>query len=121
MQRRRSAAIDGAELDAAIERIAHVVGAETDDDLARTDAFGRQPPGELAVLPLEALLDDSGAFLRQQLVGRRVAGPAGVADDANAGATRRDAVRDLLQPEGVLRLLVGGLEQRRRARVEEQL
>src|SRR3954462_5745445 len=106
MQRRRSAAIDGAQLDAAIERVADVVGAEADDDLARADALRSHARGDLAVLPFEALLDDRGALLRQQLVGRPLAGAARVADDPHASAARRDVVRDLLQPDRVLRLLI---------------
>src|SRR5215472_477017 len=80
-----SAAVDAAELDAAVERIAQVVGAEADDDLARADAFGADPRRELAVLTLEVLLDRRRAFLREHLVGLRIAGAAGMPDDLQAG------------------------------------
>src|SRR5690242_3632366 len=109
----RSAAVDPAELDATVERVAGVVGAEPDDDLAGADAFDADARRELAVLPLEALLDHRRALLRKHFVGLRIAGAAGVADDLHARVARRDVARDLLQPEGVLRLQVGRLHERR--------
>src|ERR1035438_1841327 len=65
----RSAAVDGAELDATIERVAQIVGAEADEGLARTDAVGRDPRPQLPVLLLEVLLDHLGPLLREHLVG----------------------------------------------------
>src|SRR5438105_15285192 len=81
-----SNAIDHPELDPPIERIALVVGAQSDQRFARADTGGAESRGQRAVVLFEHLLHGLGALARQRLVGARAAGAAGVAADARAGA-----------------------------------
>ena len=76
---------------------------------------------EALVQPLQGLLDQRGAALREREVGGRVAGAAGVADHLHAGLAHADLHRHLAQPDRVLGLQVGRGEKRRLAGLEEDL
>src|SRR6185295_17872418 len=102
-ERKGLAAVDGAELDPSIEGVAHVVGAEADDDLVRAHAFAREPRVKALVQPLQGLLDDRRAALREREVGGGTAGAAGVAHHLHAGLAHTDLERHLAQPDRVLR------------------
>src|SRR5678815_3008669 len=78
------AAVDGAELDPPIEGVAHVVGAEADDDLVRAHALAREARVQALVQPLQGLLDDRRAALRERQVAGGAAGAAGVAHHLHA-------------------------------------
>src|SRR5262245_26414052 len=71
------------ELDAAVERVACVVGSGADEILLEAHArrFGARP--ELWRLPGEALFDIGRALHREAIVVRRRPGQAGMSDDVH--------------------------------------